>query len=110
MRTKHLFLLLICLLSVPSFSHRVPVAPPSVIVYIFLSETCPICQSYTLPLKELYTQYNDKGFKFVGIFPNYYSNAQSLSDFREKYSIPFELILDKNGTLSKRLGAGITPE
>jgi peroxiredoxin len=110
MRIKHLLLLVICLLSVSSFSHRTPAAATPLTVYIFLSETCPICQSYTLTLKTLYTKYNAHSVKFIGVFPNYYSNEKSLAEFKKKYAVPFALITDKNGTLSKRLKAGITPE
>ena len=39
-------------------------------VYIFMSETCPICQSVTLELKALYATYHPKGVTFVGLFPN----------------------------------------
>jgi thiol-disulfide isomerase/thioredoxin len=79
-------------------------------VYVFLSETCPICQSYTLTLKDLYKKYNLQKIKFVGIFPNYYSTQKSIDEFKKKYSIPFELILDKKGELTNRFSATITPE
>lgn len=78
-------------------------------VYIFLSETCPICQSYTLTLKELYQKYNSK-IKFVGVFPNYYADSDSIFAFKEKYSMPFELIMDKDSKLTKHFKASITPE
>ncbi|MCW3103347.1 MAG: hypothetical protein JWO09_1787 [Bacteroidetes bacterium] len=110
MKAKHLLLLTICLLSVSSFSYKAPTSPTPVTVYIFLSETCPICQSYTLTLKTLYTKYSSRSVKFIGVFPNYYSDDKSLAEFRKKYAIPFALVTDKNGTLSKRLKAGITPE
>lgn len=79
-------------------------------VYIFLSETCPICQSYTLTLKELYKKYNPQKINFIGVFPNYYSTQSSIDEFKKKYSIPFELILDKKGELTKHFNATITPE
>jgi len=110
MRTKHLLLLIICLLSVSSFSHKAPASSAPVTVYIFLSETCPICQSYTLTLKTLYTKYSARPVKFIGVFPNYYSGEKSLAEFKKKYEIPFALVTDKSGKLSKRLKAGITPE
>lgn len=78
-------------------------------VYIFLSETCPICQSYTLTLKELYKKYNSK-IEFIGVFPNYYTDLDSILAFKEKYSIPFELIMDKDSKLTKHFKASITPE
>jgi thiol-disulfide isomerase/thioredoxin len=82
--------------------------PSKTVAYIFLSETCPICQSYTLTLKELSAKY--PSVEFIGIFPNYYSNHEDIEEFKKKYSIPFTLMLDKNGALSKKLNAAITPE
>lgn len=84
--------------------------PKETTVYVFLSESCPICQSYTLTLKKLYTKYSNKNVKFIGVFPNYYADSDSVNTFKKKYSIPFDLILDKNGALTKRFGAKITPE
>jgi peroxiredoxin len=79
-------------------------------VYIFLSETCPICQSNTLTLKDLYKKYNEDNIHFVGVFPNYYSTQKSIDEFKKKYAIPFELMLDQNGELTKHFKATITPE
>jgi peroxiredoxin len=110
MSIKHLLLLIICLLSISSFSPKAPATHTPVTVYIFLSETCPICQSYTLTLKELYAKYNMLSVKFTGVFPNYYSGEKGLAAFKKKYAIPFDLVTDKNGMLSKRLKAAITPE
>lgn len=79
-------------------------------VYIFLSETCPICQSYTLTLKQLYIKYKNENIRFVGVFPNYYSTEKDIDNFKNKYSIPFELILDINAELTKHFKATATPE
>jgi thiol-disulfide isomerase/thioredoxin len=87
-----------------------PPASSKIIVYIFLSETCPICQSYTLTLKELYSKYHNQQVEFVGVFPNYYSDRKSIEEFQKKYSVPFKVITDKDGVLAKKLKASITPE
>ncbi|MES2133828.1 MAG: redoxin domain-containing protein [Bacteroidota bacterium] len=81
----------------------------SVTVFVFLSETCPICKSYTLPLKTLYKTYKDKPLKFIGVFPNYYSTQQEIAEFKKTYAIPFELIKD-DGTLTKKFNATVTPQ
>jgi thiol-disulfide isomerase/thioredoxin len=77
-------------------------------VYIFLSETCPICQSYTLTLKELCLKY--PSVEFIGVFPNYYSDKKSIEKFRKEYSIPFQLTKDENAALTSKFKATITPE
>jgi len=79
-------------------------------VYVFLSETCPICQSYTLTLKQLNTKYKSKHIRIVGVFPNYYSTQKSVDEFKKKYAVPFDLIIDKKGNLTKHFKASITPE
>lgn len=79
-------------------------------VYAFLSESCPICQSYTLTLKQLYTKYKSKHIRIVGVFPNYYSTQKSVDEFKKKYAVPFDLIIDKKGELTKHFKASITPE
>lgn len=78
-------------------------------VYIFLSETCPICQSYTVKLKELYALYHTQNVQFLGVFPNYYSTAEDISAFGKKYGIPFKLVQD-TGALAGKLKATVTPE
>lgn len=79
-------------------------------VYIFLSEVCPICQSYTLPLKKLHETYKDKGIRFVGLFPNDGVSKKDINVFRKTYDIPFDLELDEGGVLAKKFHATITPE
>jgi len=105
---KIVFFLSVLILGLCGFTQKSP--PKETTVYIFLSETCPICQSYTLTLKELYTKYSNKSVKFIGVFPNYYADLDSIQAFKNKYIIPFDLIIDKNAELTKRFGATITPE
>ncbi len=91
------------------------VPPPKTItqdttVYVFLSENCPICQSYTLTLKQLDTKYKSKHIRIIGVFPNYYSTQETIDEFKKKYAIPFDLVIDKKGELTKHFKASITPE
>ncbi|MFL5764475.1 MAG: redoxin family protein [Bacteroidia bacterium] len=95
----------ILIAAVPEKSSQKPVT-----VYVFLSESCPICQSYTITLKDLYRKYHPKNVNFIGVFPNYDSDPDSVAAFRKKYNIPFGLVTDKNGALTKHFKATITPE
>jgi peroxiredoxin len=106
---KILFITAFIVLNVSNFAQKAPVIK-EVTVYVFLSETCPICESYTLTLKALYSRYSSKSVKFIGVFPNHYSDEKGLSEFKKKYAIPFDLVLDKKNVLTKRLKASITPE
>lgn len=80
------------------------------IVYIFLSEDCPISQYCTLALKELHKKYADDAVKFVGIFPNTGSTDEKITAFAKEYQLPFELMADKRQELAQKLGATITPQ
>ncbi|MES2761030.1 MAG: redoxin domain-containing protein [Bacteroidota bacterium] len=106
MKTKSLILLFI--LTQQLFSQNP--AKPKATVYVFLSEVCPICQSYTLPLKKLYESYKDKGIRFVGLFPNEGVSKKDVNSFRKTYDIPFDMELDEGGVLAKKFRATLTPE
>ncbi len=79
-------------------------------VYIFLSEDCPISQSYTLVLKELHQNYAKAGFDFIGIFPNASSTQESMLSFQRNFALPFPVKLDNANKISRSLGARLTPE
>jgi len=81
------------------------------IVYIFLTETCPICKSATVELKKLNTEYSKQGYEFVGLFPNENLTTEATRKaFSKKYKIDFNLIADTNQQLTKQFNATITPE
>lgn len=108
MKLKLIFLL--CLLSFVRLNSQSTTDSTKITVYIFFSETCPICQSYTLTLKNLHEKYKQQNIEFVGVFSNYYTTDDSVQAFKKKYSIPFSLILDNNGEIAKKYNATITPE
>jgi len=59
-------------------------------VSVVLSENCPIAQYMTLPLKNSYEEFAADSVVFTAYFPNLLSNQQTISDFAQKYSIPFD--------------------
>jgi len=82
----------------------------NITVYIFLQEECPICQSYTVQLQELYNTYSSEQLQFVGLFPSPESTEAEIAEFKAKYKIPFELQPDHYHQKVATLGATITPE
>jgi peroxiredoxin len=49
--------------------------------------------------------------EFVGVFPNENSsNAKTIAKFKEKYKLPFDLVLDEGRKLTKTWKATRTPE
>jgi peroxiredoxin len=79
------------------------------VVLVFLSPECPLCQYYSKVLNDLQTRYlND--IAVVGVFPGRAYKQSELVQFREKYKINFFLCLDANMVLVKQLHASVTPE
>ncbi len=77
-------------------------------VSYFLSSTCKICQFYSIELREIYADYHEQGFEFVGLFPGKLESDSSLKLFKELYQIPFDLKLDSEKHVN--WNATITPE
>jgi hypothetical protein len=82
----------------------------TIIVYIFLHESCIISQYYTLPLKELHEEYANENIQFIGVFPNFSSKPDKIEELKKKYQIPFELKTDYYHTKKEKFGATVTPE
>lgn len=79
-------------------------------VYIFLSETCPISQYYTITLKDLYREFESKNLAFKGVFPNKESTEESVAEFKRSYDLPFDLMLDPEQKMAREMKATVTPE
>lgn len=72
-------------------------------------EDCPITQSYTLKLNDLYQEYGDQ-FNFLGVFPNLSSKQEKIDQFVKDYQINFPTETDYARTMVRRFGVTITPE
>lgn len=87
-----------------------PPAAPKATVYVFLADTCPICQTSTLALRKLHATYAPQGVAFVGIFPDAQTRPADIILFQRQYQVPFPLRQDEGQLLTRRLHARITPE
>jgi thiol-disulfide isomerase/thioredoxin len=104
MQVKYFFLFLGLLPGNAAFSK-------SLTVYLFLAETCPICQSVSLELRKLSKEYASDKIRFVGVFPDQvYSNAASRKAFSKKYGLDFDMQTDSAFALSNRFKTAVTPE
>lgn len=81
----------------------------SITVYFFLLEDCKICQYYTDEVNEIYNEFKDENTGFVGLFPNRFSSEENISDYKEKYEVPFELKREFFQTKTKDFEVTITP-
>jgi thiol-disulfide isomerase/thioredoxin len=84
-------------------------ATDSIVVYIFMLDDCPITQSYSLKLNELYQEYGDQ-FSFIGIFPNASSKKNKIDQFVIDYQISFPTQTDYSKKRVVQFGVKITPE
>ncbi len=78
-------------------------------VYVFFSETCPICQYQVKELKRNVSEFSDFA-EFTLVFPSKLSTDQKVADFQKKYGLNLTHKLDTDLTLTRKLGATITPE
>jgi thiol-disulfide isomerase/thioredoxin len=79
-------------------------------VFIFFSPSCPLCQSYSLTLRELEAKFKNQKVKFIGVFFPEIVDNETIKKFLNTYQIDFEILLDKKFKLAKTLKAQITPE
>lgn len=84
-------------------------AQPKYQVYVFYSETCPICQYQVKELKRNIAEYSDFA-TFTLVFPSKLSTDKKVEDFQEKYGLSLPFKLDADLKLTRKLGATITPE
>lgn len=80
-------------------------------VYIFVSETCPICLQMTPQLRTLLSKYNSKRIDFELVFPNpKSSDISSISEYMTKYNLICPYIIDKRRKMTHKYDVKITPE
>jgi len=80
----------------------------SVMVYLFLKTDCVISRQYVPALNRLYRQFASEKTRFIGLFPG--TRDAEIEAFRQKYEIVFPLQSDYFQTLTRQLGATVTPE
>ena len=79
-------------------------------VIYFLSPECPLCQSYSLNINQLKSQFESKGFRFLGIVSSTYFNKTQVKSFIKEYKLNIPVYMDSKAAFAKQLGATITPE
>ena len=84
--------------------------PAFIEIVVFLSETCPIAQYMTLPLKTAYEDFSSESVQFKAYFPNLLSTEKTITGFVQKYDIPFICIDDNGGEIATFFGATVYSE
>lgn len=81
------------------------------LILLFVSPECPLCQSYSLTIRQLFEKYQSKGFEFVAIVSGTDFSKDEIIKYRNSYGlkgIPF--CVDPSYSFSKQMQATITPE
>jgi len=84
---------------------------PKGTVLFFLSPECPLCQSYSLSIRNFQKTYAARGFQFIAIIPGKEFSKESVIEFRNHYQLKgLQFWFDPNLELVKFTQASITPE
>jgi thiol-disulfide isomerase/thioredoxin len=83
---------------------------PSNTVTIFYSTTCPICQKMTLTLRELKSNFENRGIEFQLVFPSDYDTPGRIGRFLKTYKLKIKYISDYDKHLARKMNATVTPQ
>jgi thiol-disulfide isomerase/thioredoxin len=75
----------------------------------FISPECPLCQNYTLTIKNIKKKYGNS-VRVIGIVSGKYFSIKEVEQFKKDYNIELDVYFDYDKKLAKYLGASITPE
>ena len=78
--------------------------------FIFVTNVCPIANSYQPRLRELQTEFEEQGIQFVEVYPIASINQEAIAKHRQEFDIKATCVIDADRSLAKRLGAKVTPE
>jgi len=79
-------------------------------VVYFLSPECPLCINYTRNLKQMAADFSGEQVQFIGVFSGEWIGADEVREYRTKYGLPFQMMMDSDISLAKLLNATVTPE
>lgn len=78
-------------------------------VIIVLAPDCPICQKYTLTINTIQAEFKADNVGFYAVFPGKVA-AKDITQFAKKYKVNMPLLVDADYSLTKLLGATVTPQ
>jgi hypothetical protein len=78
--------------------------------FVFLAPDCPLSQSYTLTLNNLYGRFSARSIGFYGVFSGDAFSGGEVAEFVRNYAIKFPTVVDRNFRIADFLEAMKTPE
>ena len=80
-------------------------------IILFVSPECPLCQGYSLNIKNMAGRYQKNGFRFIAVVPGKTYSALQVSTFKGKYHLTdIAFYFDPKLELAHLLKASVTPE
>ncbi len=79
-------------------------------VIVCLSLECPISNEYVPTINAIAKAYQDKGVSFFGIDPNGGETLEEIAAYAQQQKLPFPVVKDAGGKVSRRLLYSVTPE
>tara|TARA_R110002167_G_scaffold240296_1_gene445521 strand:+ start:249 stop:722 length:474 start_codon:yes stop_codon:yes gene_type:complete len=73
-----------------------------VVLYFYPRDDTPGCTKEACNFRDQYSELEKLGVALYGVSPD---DAESHAQFREKYSLPFPLLVDANHAVSEKYGA-----
>jgi predicted dienelactone hydrolase/thiol-disulfide isomerase/thioredoxin len=80
------------------------------VVLVFISTDCPIANSYQPQLAAFNNQYSSKGVQFFLVHSSPQITVESARQHADDYTLSIPVILDKDRSIARRVGATVTPE
>ena len=80
------------------------------LVVLYLSPECPLCQNYSVAIRDLEDQFRGKKIEFVGIVSGGFYPKEQISEYVKTYKMNMDIILDPEFIISDFYQAQLTPE
>lgn len=85
-------------------------AAKGMVVLVFFSPECPLCENYAPVLQALADSFAEQGVQFAAVFPGEWYPNEQIRRFMLHYGVQFPALLDPDEVLTRRLKATTTPE
>lgn len=77
-----------------------------VLIYFYPKDDTPGCTKEACQFRDDYSKFQKKGAVILGVSAQ---NAESHQNFKKKYHLPFDLLIDSDGKVAKSFGVGLMP-